>query len=124
VKVITPKWASQEEIDAILNDFKNECALMRKVAHPNVVLLMGVCVDDSKKERELVMVTQLMEVPDPDFTIHRTFAKHSSPSSSFFSFFLYSFFYRGAACPACCTTPRTACPSSGGCASRAIPRSP
>jgi hypothetical protein len=62
VKVITPKWASQEEVEAILNDFKNECALMRKVAHPNVVLLMGVCVDDSKKDRELVMVTQLMEV--------------------------------------------------------------
>jgi serine/threonine protein kinase len=61
VKVITPKWASQEEVEAILNDFKNECALMRKVAHPNVVLLMGVCVDDSKKDRELVMVTQLME---------------------------------------------------------------
>ena len=95
VKVITPKWASQEEIDAILNDFKNECALMRKVAHPNVVLLMGVCVDDSKKERELVMVTQLMEVPDPDSTVHQTSAEHvSSPSSppfrlrSFLSFFL------------------------------------
>lgn len=65
---------------------------MRKVAHPNVVLLMGVCVDDSKKERELVMVTQLMEVPDPDFTIHQTSAEHvPSPSSSFSVYRLRSF---------------------------------
>ncbi len=33
-----------------------------KLAHPNVLLLMGVCIDDSKRDSELLMVTQLMEV--------------------------------------------------------------
>jgi len=34
----------------------------RKLAHPNVVMLMGVCLDTAMKDPELIMVTQLMEV--------------------------------------------------------------
>lgn len=34
VKVITPKWASQEEMDSVIQDFKNECALMRCTSDP------------------------------------------------------------------------------------------
>jgi serine/threonine protein kinase len=61
VKVIAPKWASREEMETILGEFKNECAVMRKLAHPNVVMLMGVCLDTAMKDPELIMVTQLME---------------------------------------------------------------
>jgi len=43
----------------MLEDFRNECAVMSKLLHPNVLLLMGVCID--QEANELLMVTELME---------------------------------------------------------------
>jgi serine/threonine protein kinase len=61
VKVINPKFSADKDIAEILATFKNECIIMRKLAHPNVLMLMGVCVTELPQGPELLMVTQLME---------------------------------------------------------------
>jgi serine/threonine protein kinase len=43
--------------EKIFTDFKNECAVMSKLLHPNVLLLMGVCIEPNS----LMLVTELME---------------------------------------------------------------
>ncbi|ELR16181.1 protein kinase domain containing protein [Acanthamoeba castellanii str. Neff] len=48
-----------ERTSEVLEDFRNECAVMSKLLHPNVLLLMGVCID--QEVDELLMVTELME---------------------------------------------------------------
>jgi serine/threonine protein kinase len=60
IKTIMPKW-EEDQVEGILEDFKNECAVMSKLLHPNVLLLMGVCIDKpSDKELRLIMVTEFM----------------------------------------------------------------
>lgn len=85
-----------EHAEAVLNDFRNECAVMRysrlysllrtetriyelyccsKLLHPNVLLLMGVCID--KEANELLMVTELMEQGSVFDILHRRNVKIS-----------------------------------------------
>lgn len=61
IKTITPKYDA-DEINSILDDFRNECAVMSKLLHPNVLLLMGVCIDRKAQsdQLKLIMVTELM----------------------------------------------------------------
>jgi serine/threonine protein kinase/peroxiredoxin family protein len=59
VKTIDANWKSDGEVHTkILDDFRNECAVMTKLLHPNVLLLMGVCLEP--EQGKLIMVTELM----------------------------------------------------------------
>jgi len=59
VKTIDANWKADGEIHTkILDDFRNECAVMTKLLHPNVLLLMGVCIEP--EQGKLIMVTELM----------------------------------------------------------------
>ncbi|KAL6066019.1 Serine/threonine-protein kinase drkD [Balamuthia mandrillaris] len=66
VKTITPNWASDKEVMEVLDDFRNECAVMSKALHPNVLLLMGVCIEQDQEQSKLLMVTELM----PNGSVH------------------------------------------------------
>ena len=57
VKTITPSW-EDEDLEETLEDFRNECATMSKLLHPNIVLFMGICFQQDPLQ--LVMVSELM----------------------------------------------------------------
>ncbi len=59
VKTIDINWKVDGEVHTkILDDFRNECSVMTKLLHPNVLLLMGVCIEPD--QGKLIMVTELM----------------------------------------------------------------
>eukprot|EP01087_Luapelamoeba_hula_P010598 TRINITY_DN2811_c0_g1_i2.p1 TRINITY_DN2811_c0_g1~~TRINITY_DN2811_c0_g1_i2.p1 ORF type:complete len:711 (-),score=170.90 TRINITY_DN2811_c0_g1_i2:53-2185(-) len=60
VKTIEPRWTSLEEVNSVIEDFKHEVAVMSKLMHPNVLLLMGVSIENTGLETKLHMVTELM----------------------------------------------------------------
>lgn len=85
VKVIPLSSRNAAKSKAILDDFRNECAVMSKLLHPNVLLWMGMCIDAGAGQ--LLMVTELMsggsvfdqihhkKKPPPSFPIRMKFAK-------------------------------------------------
>ncbi|ELR16845.1 protein kinase domain containing protein [Acanthamoeba castellanii str. Neff] len=73
VKSLPIVWSRNGEIGQrtteVLNDFRNECAVMSKLLHPNVLLLMGVCIEQATDT--LLMVTELMENGSMFDLLHR-----------------------------------------------------
>jgi len=63
VKTLKPNWnsGSAETIEAAMQDFIHECALMRKATNPNILMLMGVCIEQQGKDVTMMMVTEIME---------------------------------------------------------------
>jgi len=49
---------AQEQSERLLASFRNECAIMTKLLHPNVLTLMGVCIEE--KQSTLMLVMELM----------------------------------------------------------------
>lgn len=49
---------TQEQSERLIANFRNECAIMTKLPHPNVLTLMGVCIEE--EQRKLMLVMELM----------------------------------------------------------------
>ncbi|ELR14284.1 protein kinase [Acanthamoeba castellanii str. Neff] len=49
---------TQEQSEKLIANFRNECAIMTKLPHPNVLTLMGVCIEE--EQRKLMLVMELM----------------------------------------------------------------
>ncbi|KAL6054450.1 putative serine/threonine-protein kinase/receptor [Balamuthia mandrillaris] len=60
----------EEQTQRVLQDFRNECAVMSKLLHPNVLLLMGVCIEEEMGQ--LLMVTELMPRGSVNQLLHQT----------------------------------------------------
>lgn len=58
IKTITPSW-EESNLEDTIADFRNECATMVRLLHPNIVLFMGLCIKTEPK-LQLVMITELM----------------------------------------------------------------